>query len=610
MYRNILVLIICILSAQTILFGQEPIILDKASHRISIPENSVWKADKEGLWFYEGLASFIDEGSFNEYARNAFVYRDFSGPAILKFDINTESLDDKLFVLELRNTEIDRAQLLIVEGDSAIWESRVIGDVFPFEDRYFQYRTLAIPIELESHKSYTLILGLEKQNRIISSLIELYTEGAWEQRKSNLHLVYGLFFGLFLTVLIIAFSLYSLIRRKLYLYYGIYVICMMLLLGCFHGFNYQYIFPNSPGLQQYFMLMVQYLSLIFGNLYAFQFLGYDRHPRLIRKIRSILIGLYIFGLLNTLIHVDLHYSLEKVFNLIFITVEIFNTLILAGLSVWYIIKYKSGAAIAFLVSFIFVGMAVFYTNLSFVMDTMNYIPIGHSLLLALAIEMIILTLFMIVQFKQLENEKIIVENRLATERINNQNAFINGQEIEKKNIAIQLHDEIGSSLLALKHQLEAIPKTDKISEQITQISREVRNMSHGLLPTALEELGLTAAVKELISSNGEINFHFHEVTPSGEMSTGTSTQLYRIIQELVKNSYQHADAQNVYLQFLTEDENFEVSYEDDGKGFDLNNYVRGIGMKSMQERAKMIDADLSFESTPGNGMTAMIKVKL
>ena len=606
---NKLFLTTCLLPGQ-MLFAQGPVIQQSADQVISIPENASWISDDQGVWFSDGLASFIHETSFKEYSRNSFVYKGFSGPAILKFHLRTDALEEHSFVLELRNTEIDKVQLLILEGDRIVWESKMIGDVFPFEERYFDYRTLAFPVSLEPHKSYTFLLGLEKQNRIINSLIELYTKPAWEQRKSGLHLIYGLFFGLFFTVVILAFSLFSFIRRKLYLYYGIYVICMILLLGCFHGFNYQYIFPNSPGLQQYFMLIVQFLSLIFGNLYAFQFLGEDRHAKWVRTTRSVLIGVYVFGLLNTIIHVDVHYNVEKVLNMVFILVEISNTIILAGLSIWYIFIYRSGAAVAFLVSFIFVGVAVFYTNLSFVIDSMNYIPIGHSLLLALAIEMIILTLYMIVQFKQVENEKIIAENQLVTERIKNQHAFNQGQEMEKKKVAIQLHDEVGSSLLALKHQLESIPETSKIRDQLIQLSREVRGLSHSLLPTTLQELGLSAAVKELVSSNGSIDVHFKELTPTGEIREETSIQIYRIIQELIKNSYQHADADNIFIQFVTEGETFEVHYEDDGKGFDTENFVGGIGMRSMHERAAMIKADINLESTPGKGMTAMVRVKV
>lgn len=600
----------CLLLNYSSLVAQEPTVLSYVNSIISIPENATWTSDRDSLWFTQGLVSFAkDVSSFQEYARNSFVYDDFQAPSILKFKINTDSLIENSFVLELRNTEIDKAQLLVLEGDSIVWESMIIGDVFPFQERYFDYRTLAFPITLESNKSYTMILGLEKQNRIINSLIELYSKSSWEKRKSGLHLVYGLFFGLFLTVVILAFSLFSFIQRRLYLYYGIYVICMILLLGCFHGFNYQYLFPSSPSIQQYFMLIVQYLSLIFGNLYAFQFLGEHRHPKWVTIIRSVFVGVYVVGLINAVIHLDVNYLVEKMLNLLFITVEISNTLMLAGLSIWYLLKYKSGAAGAFLVSFLFVGVAVFYTNLSLVVDDVNYIPIGHSLLFALAIEMVILTLYMIVQFKQVENSKIIAENELVTERIKSQHAFNQGQELEKKKLAIQLHDEIGSTLLALKHQLETIPKTGKVREQLIQVSREVRGLSHGLLPTTLQELGLVAAVKEAISTNGSINFHFSEITPTGRLGEEKSIQIFRIVQELVKNSYQHAEAENVYIQFLTEGEIFEVHYEDDGKGFDLNNIIGGIGMRSMQERANMIEADITFESSPGNGMTALIKVR-
>ncbi len=577
--------------------------------KISIPERSLWLSDTGNVWKQSGIEACLELKGYNQYNRNAFVYREFRGPAILQFQLATEDVAGE-YILELRNTAIDKAQLLLIDDEGNQYKTRIIGDVFPFEERYIQYRTLVFPIELQAGKTYRCYLALEKSNRILSTIIELFPTPLWEQRSKHLNLIYGLFFGLFVMVIIIAFTMLLIMKHRLFLYYGLYVCFMLLLLSCFHGYSYQYLFPNNPTIQQYFMLVVQYSGMIFGNLYAFQFLGFRHHDRVINPARMVFVAIYSLGIVNSIFHQAIPPNVQSVFNIIFVTVEILNTILLAGLSIWYLIKYKSEVALVFLVSFIFVGISVFYTNLSFVVESLTYIPVGHSLFVGLAIEMIILTLYMILQYKNLENRKIRAEHQFAEEKIKSQSAFINGQELEKRKLALNLHDNIGSLLLALKQQVSAHPDPVLLEKAINKISNDVRNISHELMPSTLEQLGLVAAVRELAHKNNSLKFHIKEITPTPSINPNVAIQLYRIIQELIKNTYTHANAGNIFIQFLTENESLEITYEDDGKGFNQATILKGVGMNSIQTRTQLVNGNLSIESGVGQGMVAIIKVFL
>lgn len=608
--------VFCFLFSISAKSQSQAISLDSATKRVSVSEFSHWAVDKNNVWLEKGIDSCRWLDGYQPYHRNAFVYQQFTGPPILRFTLNTGPLDSKEFVLHLRNTEIDRVQLLIIDEEGRTWKSKIIGDVYPFSERYIFDRILAIPFSVENDRRYTCYLGLEKKNRLISSIIEISERKHWEAHSSRLNLIYGLSMGTFLTFTLISFSLLVIIRQRLYLYYGLYILSVFLILFSIHGYSFRFFYPERPEASQYFMLLAQFLALIFGNLYAFRFIGFRHHLRLLNPFKTILISLYVLGIINTILRYQLSEPLERFFNYLFISTEVFNILFLFFFSLYYYLRFKVPEALVYFISFNAVGLAVLYTNVSFFTSALFYIPIGHSLILGLTVEILILAIYMIINYKSTENKRLLAESRIAEEKIKNQFAMITGQELEKRKIALNLHDNIGSSIILLKQKLEILnPK--KFTTQLkilrsetARISREIRNISHELLPVTLEELGLVAATKELINVNGELTFHFSELTPTYQFSQKEAIQLYRILQELIKNSVQHAQAEHISIQFLTEPESFQLTYEDDGIGLDKSTFTKGLGFKSLETRVNMLKGSNHLESEPGKGVLVIIEVPL
>lgn len=130
------------------------------------------------------------------------------------------------------------------------------------------------------------------------------------------------------------------------------------------------------------------------------------------------------------------------------------------------------------------------------------------------------------------------------------------------------------------------------------------------MPVALEELDLTAATKALIQKNNSMSFHFKEISPTKGLPKESTVHLYRILQELIKNTYQHANAKHVYIQFVTDDIHFEMNYEDDGVGYDKSQKFAGIGMQSIATRVNLMNGTMDIESADGDGVLAIIKVPL
>ena len=156
----------------------------------------------------------------------------------------------------------------------------------------------------------------------------------------------------------------------------------------------------------------------------------------------------------------------------------------------------------------------------------------------------------------------------------------------------------------------------KIQSQLEGLANEVRALSHQLHPPALEHLGLVTSLRALLDdfeSNHSIaiNLLAHELTAPIPLQTATT--LYRIVQESLWNVVKHAGKEAFVTVQLRQDPNeFMLLVEDTGTGFDPT-WMRakgGLGLISMQERARLIGGVMTIESAPGKGTRLHVRVPL
>jgi signal transduction histidine kinase len=206
--------------------------------------------------------------------------------------------------------------------------------------------------------------------------------------------------------------------------------------------------------------------------------------------------------------------------------------------------------------------------------------------------------------------------------------LIKAQEEERKKIARELHDEIGQILTAIKINLELLKrKVDKelqnqIDENINLINRaidEVRDISLNLRPSLIDDLGLTSAIKWYVEkikekSNLEINYIL-EFDPK-EFSKDFSITIFRIIQEGLTNVVRHAEATEVLLKVIQEDNEIEIFIKDDGKVFDVEqvfkdiNKGRALGLLGIKERVELLNGKIEIKSEIQKGTEMRINIPL
>lgn len=200
------------------------------------------------------------------------------------------------------------------------------------------------------------------------------------------------------------------------------------------------------------------------------------------------------------------------------------------------------------------------------------------------------------------------------------------QEDERRRIARDMHDEFGEQLTALalrigmlktacagRPDLEAqIDALDTIARRLDQ---EVDQLVWDLRPTALDDLGLRAALTNYVqdwSDRVSIPATFHTSGLLDErLPPEVETTLYRIAQEALNNSAKYSRARHVGVMLERRADCVLLVVEDDGIGFDASDEGRrsgGFGLRGMQERAGLIGASLEIESAPGHGTTVLLRL--
>ncbi len=197
-------------------------------------------------------------------------------------------------------------------------------------------------------------------------------------------------------------------------------------------------------------------------------------------------------------------------------------------------------------------------------------------------------------------------------------ATILSQEEERTRIAKELHDDINARVnivtlnagILKDMELSDTERTevlDKLIAQCKGITESIRHISHNLLPPVLEKFGLVRAVEELcyeLNATAKVNVTFTCKTKISNADSIRNLYVYRVIQELTKNSMVHGGAENIQVIFEHRDNSYHCTYTDDGIGFDLDNALTkpGLGLKNIQSRLKYLGSKLTVTKHNSGGV--------
>ncbi|MEE4266074.1 MAG: histidine kinase, partial [Desulfobacteraceae bacterium] len=225
----------------------------------------------------------------------------------------------------------------------------------------------------------------------------------------------------------------------------------------------------------------------------------------------------------------------------------------------------------------------------------------------------------------------ISDRKWSEEQIQNlSHRLVHAQEAERRMLASELHDSVAQDLSAIKISVETLfdrqaplrpetrEKIDKLAAAIKQSITTVRNLSYGLRPPGLSEIGLPRVLATYCEEFAEDQHLVLDFQASGFNNTKldpfVEINLYRLVQEGLTNIRKHARAERVTVKLLRTASHIILRIEDDGQGFDVQNRAPGLeaekhlGLRSMEDRVNLLRGDITITSKKGKGTQLFIKI--
>ena len=206
-------------------------------------------------------------------------------------------------------------------------------------------------------------------------------------------------------------------------------------------------------------------------------------------------------------------------------------------------------------------------------------------------------------------------------------SVLQGQEEERRRLARDLHDGLGGMLSTVKHYLAtaqgraaqpagAAAATELLGQSIQHLDSsigELRRVARNLMPEALLAFGLPQALQDLCASTQQasgvaVQLHLHGLET--RLPQALEVELYRLVQELLNNVLKHAQAREVLVQLMRHGPALHLVVEDDGVGFDPAVAGTGVGLRSVQARARYLGGTMEVQAAPGQGASFSLELRV
>ncbi|WP_278353914.1 tetratricopeptide repeat-containing sensor histidine kinase [Chryseobacterium gleum] len=233
---------------------------------------------------------------------------------------------------------------------------------------------------------------------------------------------------------------------------------------------------------------------------------------------------------------------------------------------------------------------------------------GMGLVLLLALSLLIFLLVIFRKNKKINEQKL--NDIKQKEELSLTKAILDGEERERERIARDLHDGLGGMLAGVKINFSTWssshlnPEKDqefyKILGQLDNSVSELRHVARNLMPESLLNFGLETAINDLCEfySRKNLDIDFQAIDIDKALSLNIQLNIYRIVQELLANAVKHAEASSILLQCSQSGENFLITIEDNGKGFDKNieNTTQSMGLRNLKNRVNYLKGKMEINS--------------
>ena len=495
------------------------------------------------------------------------------------------------------------------------------GDSLPFSHRPFMHRQFVFPLT-GFDSTEVLSLRLSKSGENLSYGILLLDDAGLDRYLSRDRMITGFLIGFYSLAILLSMALLLNNPTRKYLFFWLYVFFSLAWILNDAGLLYQWLWPERPDWHRNSRAFFSSLTMVLFVLY----LGRTDNALLSRGVR---VTTYIlFGFLGLKVTLML-FSLAGLFpEGMKSAVMHFNAVMLALLMgsvllslLFYLIRsrrdlYEVFAIGVYCLFVVFLslkelGVDVIGSEAIHRFDAMLFFPFQ--------------CLFMAVQLykrerrREREAEKDLAEFRISQQREADRRVR-EVEETERKRIAQNIHDEIGSIFAAMRYQLLSIrekwkaPEVREDLERLGRLSEQGIQRQYSIIDDLLFEIRSGMGLRESIAKQldlvirEDIEASYAFEAEEDRLSDFQKTQVFRIVSELLTNTIRHARAHRVSLSVLG-GETMRIEYSDDGRGFDTKSDGKGRGLQGVRARAQALGGTIEL-SSGSQGTRCIISIPL
>lgn len=627
-------LILCFLfSISLCAYGQKiPIIVyDGSWGRLDNPNIIYAYYDTEETLTIEQILKKPNKFRFEKTTGSSPTYWAKSKPFWFRFHFRNKTDLEANILFHLRLSIGENVEFYAVKNNIVI-DKQYISWQTPQQNRLIKHRNYIFPYKSEPSETVVCYIKISKKYGSISFPLTIWQRDYFEYYflAYDYHM-WGFVIGVFLFVSFFSVLLFFAFKDRLYLHYGFYVFFAINFICATQGYFIRYYVNGELGIgADKARYLDALLLLLFNCLFLLEYLQW-------KKLKSsffsngtwFMVGMMI--LLIILMYIDHLFFQDALFNDDPITISNFYVVVFwitpvfeyAGIIYCiYNNHHRKESVYYIFASFPLFIIAIYNGLSSYEVFSGSAMVEIDAFAIAFIIEILALCLLLAYRFKVIrEKEQELLSEQSRQQQLRTE-AVLEAEERERVRIARDLHDGVGQMIAAARMGLGRFSSKNKLNEpEINQTLdlledsiKEVREVSHNMMPGSLMKFGLPTALKQFVNkiNNAEIlKVDLQIIGLKERLDERIETMLYRVIQEVMNNIIRHSGATNVNIELIQHEEELVLLIEDNGKGFDTSVVEnQGIGLKNITTRVEYLNGNVNFDSRIGKGTSVIVEVPL
>ena len=490
--------------------------------------------------------------------------------------------------------------------------------ITPYNDRKVKVRFSATELNLQPRESAELLIKIRNLRRPQHSFMDITTPDHNLQWEKKFFFSTAIFLGLYLMTVIFNVVLGLITKRKVFFLFSVYIMIISMVI-----LQEELLIVLYPS-REWFALLNRFspmgMTIIGCGLHFFavkRIIKKQSETRFDKILNTIIVIGFSYGLLFTLAYFIFQEQLHLGQPLYLFSWHLNVAVILLMMFILSLSIFLAGRGILNIVIAIFAGLWMFYFNAAGYF--LNYEGVIHYYVITypnyfyygLSFEFIAFGFILAWRYRETFKRNLDLVTQQSKHQAQLLEKEIEIQERERTQIARDLHDDLGTTISAIKLIISNSYSDDrKLMEMVNKASKDIRFFSSTFSAVDLK-YGLFETVKSRIqelNALGMVQFQFIGNGNENTLNPEVKVSTFRIFSELSNNILKHAKASKATIQIIIDEEQILIMVEDNGIGFNINDKHEGIGLGNIQRRASRFNGNVHIMTDSRSGTTVIVTI--